>query len=79
MRLKAAERLSAYQDRAIDRLFELAEQTVFPSTAYAAVRDVLDRSMGRPKEQLDLNVTGEVAVVPARLAAARKRLAQKSQ
>lgn len=77
VRLKAAERLVAYQDRAIDRLFELAEQTTFPSTAFAAVRDVLDRTMGRAKEQLDVNVTGELRLVPERLAAARKRLADR--
>lgn len=74
VRQAAIDRLIAYQDKAITRLFGLAEQETFPSTAFAAVRDVLDRTMGRAKEQLDVNVTGELSVVPARLAAARKRL-----
>ncbi|MCC6650636.1 MAG: hypothetical protein IT348_05765 [Candidatus Eisenbacteria bacterium] len=74
---KAAERLMAYQDKAISRLFELAEQTQFPSTALAAVKDVLDRTEGKATERIDMNVTGELSTVPARLAAARKRLAQK--
>lgn len=75
VKLKAAERLVAYQDKAVDRLFELAEQTQFPSTAFAAVRDVLDRTMGKAAEKLDVSVTGEIALVPSRLALARKRLA----
>lgn len=77
VRLKAAERLAAYQDKAIDRLFTLAEQTDFPSTALGAVKDVLDRTMGKPKESIDMNVTGEIALVPERLQAARKRLAER--
>lgn len=56
VKLKAQERLAAYQDKAIDRLFSLVEQTAFPSTAFAAVRDVLDRTMGKPAEQVQ--VTG---------------------
>jgi hypothetical protein len=58
VQLKARQRLEAYQDRAIDRLFQLAEQTAFPSTALTAVRDVLDRTMGKPIE----TVNGDVAV-----------------
>jgi hypothetical protein len=77
VQLKAAERLAAYQDKAIDRLFTLAEQTDFPSTALGAVKDVLDRTMGKPKESIDMNVTGEIALVPERLQAARKRLAER--
>jgi len=45
------------QDRMIDRLFSLAEDTAYPSTSYQAVRDVLDRTMGRPTESVA--VTGK--------------------
>lgn len=54
---KALERLMAYQDRALDRLFGLVEQEQYPSTAYQAVRDVLDRTMGKPAESV--RVTGK--------------------
>ncbi len=57
---KAQERLAAFQDRAIDRLIQLAEQKEYPSTAFAAVRDVLDRTMGKPIEQV--NNTGSMEV-----------------
>lgn len=77
VKLKALERLQAYQDKAIDRLFQLAEQTQFPSTALAAVKDVLDRTEGRATEKVEMNVSGELTMVPARLAAARKRLAER--
>lgn len=76
VKLKAQERLAAYQDKAIDRLFTLVEQTSFPSTAFAAVRDVLDRTLGKPTERVEMNVSGAVAIVETRLEAARKRLAQ---
>ena len=56
VRAKALERLMQYQDRAINRLFGLVEQEQYPSTAYQAVRDVLDRTMGKPAEQV--RVTG---------------------
>lgn len=73
---KAMERLMAYQDRAIDRLFGLVEQEDYPSTAYSAVRDVLDRTMGRPSERVELTgAEGGPVEIVTRLAAARKRLA----
>lgn len=63
VKLKAQERLAAYQDRAIDRLFTLVEQTSFPSTAFAAVRDVLDRTMGKPAEQVAVQHSGGIKIV----------------
>lgn len=60
VRAKAIERLMQYQDRAIDRLFGLVEQQAYPSTAYQAVRDVLDRTMGKPAESINHDVTGAV-------------------
>jgi hypothetical protein len=52
----AMERLIDYQHTAISRLFGLAEQENYPSTAYQAVRDILDRSMGRPAETVSMNL-----------------------
>lgn len=63
VKAKALERLMQYQDRAIDRLFGLVEQESFPSTAYQAVRDVLDRTMGKPAESMSMNVTGSIDVI----------------
>lgn len=63
VKLKAQERLAAYQDKALDRLFELVEQTSFPSTAYAAVRDVLDRTMGKPAESVAVQHSGGIKIV----------------
>jgi hypothetical protein len=73
VKAKALQRLEAYQDQAIDRLFELAEQRDFPSTAIAAVKDVLDRTMGRAQEKVDLTVKGDAELI-ARLTAARRRI-----
>lgn len=58
----ALERLQALQDRAIDRLAALVDQDSFPSTAYAAARDILDRTMGKPKETADVNHSGELVI-----------------
>lgn len=52
----AMERLRALQDPAIDRLAQLINQEVFPTVAYAAARDVLDRTLGKPGESLKVNV-----------------------
>ncbi len=58
VKLKAQERLAAFQDQAINRLMDLALQKEYPSTAFAAVRDVLDRTMGKPVEQVSLEHSG---------------------
>lgn len=52
----AMERLRALQDPAIDRLARLIAQEEFPTVAYAASRDILDRTLGKPGESLQ--VTG---------------------
>lgn len=62
VKAKALERLQAYQNKAIDRLFQLAEQTQFPSTAMQAVRDVLDRTMGKPTETQKLEHSGDIVI-----------------
>jgi hypothetical protein len=51
---KAMDRLLAIQFPAIARLAELVSQREYPSTAMAAVKDVLDRTMGKPVESLEL-------------------------
>ena len=52
VKAKAMERLMALQDPAIDRLAKLIAQEEFPTVAYAASRDVLDRTLGKPQEQV---------------------------
>jgi hypothetical protein len=59
----ALERLMAYQDRALDRLFGLVDQTEYPSTAYQAVRDVLDRTMGKPAESVAVQHSGALRMI----------------
>lgn len=48
VKAKALERLLALQHPAIDRLAKLIDQEAFPSVAYAASREVLDRTLGKP-------------------------------
>ena len=76
VKMAALARLEHYKDRAVERLCELAEQSNYPSTALGAVKDVLDRTMGKPTEKVDVNVSGELSLVESRLVAARKRHAQ---
>ena len=56
VKLAAMERLRKLQDPAIDRLAQLIAQQEFPTVAYAASRDILDRTLGKPGESLQ--VTG---------------------
>jgi hypothetical protein len=58
----AMARLEAFQDRAISRLFALAEDETFPSTSYQAVRDVLDRTLGKPSENVKQEHSGEIII-----------------
>jgi hypothetical protein len=71
---KADERLRAFQHPALDGLAELIDQREFPSVRYAACKDVLDRTLGKAPESVDLHVSGSLDLV-GRLQAARKRLA----
>ena len=57
VRAKAMDRLMALQHPAIDRLTQLIRQEEFPTVAYAATRDVLDRTMGKPGESLKVTMT----------------------
>ncbi len=56
-------RLQEFQGRAIDRLFGLVNQETYPSTAYQAVRDVLDRTMGKPTETQRQEHSGTVKLI----------------
>lgn len=69
----AQARLLALQAPAIARMQSLIEQEAFPSVAYAASRDVLDRTMGRAHESVSVEHSGTVDIT-GRLLAARKRL-----
>jgi hypothetical protein len=51
-----------FQDRALNRLFGLVEQVEYPSTAYQAVRDVLDRTMGKPAESVAVAHSGGLTI-----------------
>lgn len=57
----AKERLFAMQHPALDALQWLVSQKEFPSAAYAAARDILDRTEGKPTETVNQNLSGEVA------------------
>ena len=58
----AMARLMALQHPAIDRLTKLIDQEEFPTVAYAASRDVLDRTMGKPKETQALEHSGGITI-----------------
>lgn len=55
---KALARLMALQHPAIDRMAKLIDQEAFPTVAYAASRDVLDRTLGKPKESQAVDHSG---------------------
>lgn len=59
---KALERLMELQDRAIDRMASLMHQETYPSTAYAASRDILDRTMGKPTESVQVEQSGSLEI-----------------
>lgn len=63
VKAKADERLAALEFPAIVRLGELIEQTMFPSTAMAAVKDALDRIRGKPVEAVTLEHSGEIKFI----------------
>jgi len=56
-------RLRGLLDPAVTRLAQLVEQQGFPSTAMAAVKDVLDRNMGRSAETVNMELSGSIDVV----------------
>lgn len=60
VREAAMARLLRLQYPAIDRMEKLIDQEQFPSVSYAASRDVLDRTMGKPTESVQLEHSGEL-------------------
>lgn len=62
VKAKALERLMQLQNAAIDRMAILMQQDQYPSTAYAAARDVLDRTMGKPTESVQVEQSGELTI-----------------
>lgn len=60
---KAQERLKALQPKAITTLETLLNRSEFPTVQMAAVRDVLDRTEGKPVETQNVTVTATVSVV----------------
>ena len=63
VQLAAQARLMALQHPAIDTLQFLMEQRqTFPSTAYAAARDVLDRTEGKAIETVKQEHSGELVI-----------------
>lgn len=61
----AMERLRALAHPAVDALQWLITQRDFPSAAYSASRDVLDRTEGKPAETVDMNLSGDAALIAA--------------
>ena len=58
----AAARLLKLQHPAISRMGQLIAQQEFPTVAYAASRDVLDRTMGKPTESVAMAVSGGLVI-----------------
>lgn len=63
----AMARLRRLQHPAIDALEWLITQKDFPSAAYSAARDVLDRTEGKPAETVIATVNGDEAQIAALL------------
>ena len=60
---KAMERLMELQPRALNRMGALIDLEAFPTVAYAASRDVLDRTMGKPTEQQTVEHSGTIRMI----------------
>jgi hypothetical protein len=62
VQLAARERLLALQHPAIDALSWLITQRDFPSASYAASRDILDRTEGKPVETVNQQHSGGLVI-----------------
>ena len=58
----AQDRLRALQHPAIDRIAKLIDQEQFPTVALGASKDVLDRTLGRATEVVDVTHSGSIDV-----------------
>ena len=72
----AEARLRALEFPAIDRIGQLIVQTEFPSVAYQASRDVLDRLRGKPTEFVETKITSVTSLTDAELRAKAIELAR---
>lgn len=72
----AEARLRALEFPAIDRMGQLIVQTEFPSVAYQASRDVLDRLRGKPTEYVETKITSVTSLTDAELRAKALELAR---
>lgn len=72
----AEARLRALEFPAIDRIGQLIRQTEFPSVAYQASRDVLDRLRGKPTEHVEAKVTSVTSLTDDELRAKALELAR---
>lgn len=59
----AMERLMEIQPAALNRMEKLIHQEAFPTVAYAASRDVLDRTMGKPAESQTVEHSGAIRMI----------------
>lgn len=62
VKAKAADRLRALQYPALDAYEWLITQRDFPSAAFSAARDVMDRTDGKPIEKVSLEHSGGIAI-----------------
>lgn len=62
VKAKAEQRLAMLVAPAIARLGQLVDQREFPSVAIAAVKDVLDRNLGKPVENQNVDVTAKLII-----------------
>lgn len=74
----AEKRLDELRPAAILYLDWLVNQREYPSAGLGAARDILDRNDGKPTEKVDMNVSGDAALITA-LYAGRKRAAEGSE
>lgn len=73
----ALKRLEELRDPAIQYYAWLLEQRDFPSAGLGAANSVMDRTDGKPTEKVEMEVTGEIALIAPRLQEARRRLADR--
>ncbi len=75
VQFKAEERLRALQPPAVRKLGHWIDQDEFPTVSLGACKDVLDRTMGRAGEVVQINQTVTITVTE-RLLRGRQRLSE---
>lgn len=79
VKASAEARLRALEHPAISRLEWLIEQSDFPSVAYQAARDVLDRLRGRPTERIEHHLEAEEILIAGLIAGRGRAHARKAE